>query len=161
MGASLLGGHFYLLGNYKVKLLAWFGLHDICFERVLWKAQWKQNKDAKVVSKKKQNIVYSEVKAISHIGKKKYGTDDFETDIRGRQFKKVCSWPTFLPAPRLVNMCWWSREGRGAYLLFENLRSCEASLKPLGLKFSKKIWKMIFQKIWKFKTTWKKLKRFQ
>lgn len=42
MGASLLGGHFYLLGNYKVKLLAWFGLHDICFERVLWKAQWKQ-----------------------------------------------------------------------------------------------------------------------
>ena len=37
------------------------------------------NKDAKVVSKKKQNIVYSEVKAISHIGKKKYGTDDFET----------------------------------------------------------------------------------
>ena len=37
------------------------------------------NKDAKVVSKKKQNIMYSEVKAISHIGKKKYGTDDFET----------------------------------------------------------------------------------
>ena len=37
------------------------------------------NKDAKVVSKKKQNIIYSEVKAISHIGKKKYGTDDFET----------------------------------------------------------------------------------
>ena len=40
-------------------------------------------KDAKVISKKKQNIMYSEVKAISHIGKKKYGTDDFETyDIR-------------------------------------------------------------------------------
>ena len=37
------------------------------------------NKDAKVVSKKKQNIMYSEVKAILHIGKKKYGTDDFET----------------------------------------------------------------------------------
>ena len=36
-------------------------------------------KDAKVVSKEKQNIMYSEVKAISHIGKKKYGTDDFET----------------------------------------------------------------------------------
>ena len=40
------------------------------------------NKGAKVVSKKKQNIVYSEVKAISHIGKKKYGTDDFETKPR-------------------------------------------------------------------------------
>ena len=39
------------------------------------------NKDAKVVSKKKQNIMYSEVKAISHIGKKKYGTDDFETNV--------------------------------------------------------------------------------
>ena len=36
-------------------------------------------KVAKVVSRKKQNIMYSEVKAISHIGKKKYGTDDFET----------------------------------------------------------------------------------
>ena len=39
------------------------------------------NKDAKVVSKKKQNIVYLEVQAISHIGKKKYGTDDFETFV--------------------------------------------------------------------------------
>ena len=43
------------------------------------------NKDAKVVSKKKQNIIYSEVKAILHIGKKKYGTDDFETSIGTRQ----------------------------------------------------------------------------
>ena len=47
------------------------------------------NKDAKVVSKKKQNIVYSEVKAISHIGKKKYGTDDFET---WSYFTVRCAW---------------------------------------------------------------------
>ena len=54
------------------------------------------NKDAKVVSKKKQNIMYSEVKAISHIGKKKYGTDDFETIFQSRfNFVKVALFKRF------------------------------------------------------------------
>ena len=65
------------------------------------------NKDAKVVSKKKQNIMYSEVKAISHIGKKKYGTDDFETIALDRQIyhrqlhsAAICHWQIAVTSKR-------------------------------------------------------------